>query len=249
MPRASRFALLSACALSLALLAPSLASAQPSGLAPRTAPEPIPTEPSAEHPNVGERSGLTMGLSIGRGSIDVVCAYCEDFSALTEGLSLTAHIGWMINPKLALGVEHWTVRYNDRGTEWFDDSADHLVAQRITTVTAQVWLGNRLWLKAGAGLGKHISDLRYARLARSSAGLDSSMPAPGAPRAPVEADEPTGRYIPAATVAIGFEVARRTDISINVEFRAGTTRNPSDELKVHNTGFIISAAWFQSRGP
>ncbi len=186
----------------------------------------------------GKRKGLMFGASVGRGSIAVECDICRNVAPLTEALSLTAHVGMMVSPRLAVLAEHWTVRYNDRGDEWFDDSADHLVAQRITTLSGQVWLGRRLWVKAGAGMGKHISDSPYTRTA-------TAPPLDGTRRARSSGDgEGAGVYTPAFTGAIGYEFAHRSDFAVDVQFRVGSTRRPAEEYQIRNTGIVFGVTWF-----
>jgi hypothetical protein len=182
------------------------------------------------------RSGIFGGLSIGRGSIGIECDRCQNVATITEALSLSAHVGWMLNPSLAVVGEHWTVRYNDRGSEWFDDSAEHLIAQRISTVGGQLWVAPTLWVRAGLGVGKHISDSHYTK----------SLPPPSGVRASSVGEEleAPGDWTGAAAAAIGYEFAHTPRFAAEVILRVGTTRRPSDEFQIHNTAITFGASWY-----
>lgn len=186
------------------------------------------------------RDGLTFGASFGRGSIDVECGRCDHVDAITEALSLTAHVGFMLTPRLALVGEHWTVRWRDRGSEWFDDSLDHLVAQRITVIGAQAWLTRRLWVKAGLGVGYHISDSDYVREGAEPAG---PRPAALASGSAIE-DDRAPRATPAYFTAIGWEYAHTETFSCDVQIRVGATRRPADEYQIYNTGLNFGFNWY-----
>lgn len=218
--------------LALVLL-PQAAAAQPSASATVIVDQPI-------APVADVRSGLMLGASVGRGSIDIDCDTCGNVGAITEALSYSLHAGLMVTPSAAVMLEHWTIRWNDRGSEWFDDSAQHLVAQRITTVSGQLWFGKYVWVRGGLGVGRHISDSRYARVEgepdgvlRSSTGGGSSTP-----------DTDNGGWSPAASLAVGFEFAHTTTFAADVQLRVGTTRRDADEYQVHNTGLMFGASWY-----
>lgn len=193
---------------------------------------------------VTERSGLMFGVSIGRGSIDVECDQCDNVDALTEALSYTGHVGYMVTPSLAVVLEHWAVRYNDRGSEWFNDSADHLVAQQMNLLQGQLWIGKRLWIKGGLGYGKHISDSRYAN-PRWNMDDDGTLRAGEAGGGNTGGEgESYSEYAPAAMLGIGFEFARTTKFAVDVQLRAASTRRPSDEYQIYNTGFVFGINWY-----
>lgn len=190
-----------------------------------------------------ERDGLTFGASLGRGSIDVACDGCDGVAPITEALSLTAHVGVLVTPRLSLLAEHWTVRYRDRGSEWFDDSLDHLVAQRITVGGAQAWVTRRLWLRAGVGVGYHISDSSYVQGGGSASGGDI-RPASAAGALGERGDGRAPRVTPAYFTAIGYEVAHRSDLAVDVQIRFGATRRPADEYQIYNTAVNFGMSWY-----
>lgn len=190
------------------------------------------------------RDGFTMGATFGRGSIDVRCATCRD-AKLTEALSVSAHVGYMVTPRLALLGEQWSVRYNARGGALFDDSARHLVAQHMSTIAGQLFVTNRLWVKAGLGVGWHITDGDYDNAPRSASPMPTS-PMPIASRSPsIPEERPEGRVTGTATfAAIGLELAHNSVLAVDLQFRVGTTRRPDDRYQVYNTGLNVGFNWY-----
>ena len=188
----------------------------------------------------GERSGFAFGFSFGRGGLDVECPRCGNVAAITEGLSLTAHAGFLLSPNLALLAEHWTVRWNDRGSEWFDDGADHLVAQRMTFAAAQLWLTPTLWLKAGLGVGWHISDSLYTKPPLPS----DRSPRPASLSGETGSHDEAGRAAPAYFTAIGWEYAHTATFAADIQLRFGATRRPADEYQIYTTGLNFGLSWF-----
>ncbi len=188
----------------------------------------------------GERNRFTFGTSIGRGSISIDCPICDNVAPLTEALSFSAHVGWMITPRLALIGEYWTVRYNNRGSDWFPDSRDHAVVQHITTISGQLWLTKRLYIRAGLGVGRHSSDSLYTKpdvyesddpLLRSARGSNDNMMA--------------GTVTAAATTfGIGFEFAHTKNFAADVQLRAGHTDVNDSKFSVDNTGITFGVSWY-----
>jgi len=184
---------------------------------------------------VGERSGLTIGASIGRGSIAIDCNVCQNVSPLTEALSTSLHVGFMLNPRLAILTEYWQVQYSDRGSDWFSDSQDHYVAQHMQTVGTQLWLTRALYLRAGIGVGWHHSDSYYAQPHR-----DGPMAAAGQGTSQPE----SSKYSPAVTAGIGYEFAHTRSFAADVQIRVGNTHRPADEYQVQNVALTFGAAWY-----
>jgi len=188
----------------------------------------------------GERSGFTLGASIGRGRIDIACDICDDVDPITEGLSISLHGGVMVLPNLSIIGEYWSVRYNGRGSDWFPDSRDHHVAQHLVTAGAQLWLLRNLYVRGGLGVGWHHSDSLYAKVDRDDRG--GALAAAAGEQGMT--DDPAGRYTPAATAGIGFEFAHTTSFAADVQLRVGSTRRPDDEYQVHNVALTFGAAWY-----
>lgn len=189
-----------------------------------------------------QRDGFTMGATFGRGSIEVACDTCVE-ATLTEALSVSAHAGYMITPRLALLGEHWTVRYNARGGPLFNDNERHLVAQHMSTVAAQLFVTNRLWIKAGVGVGWHITDGEYdnAPKPRSTVGIAANGSA-----SPVPSDEPEdeGSAGAASFAAIGWELAHNSVFACDIQFRVGATKRHDARYEVYNTGLNIGFNWY-----
>ena len=185
----------------------------------------------------GDRSGFTIGGSIGRGRIAIECAACDNVAPLTEALSSSVHVGFMLQPQLSIIAEHWAIIYNDRGSDWFPDSQDHAVQQHLQTFGAQLWLTRRAYLRAGLGFGWHQSDSQYAKVQRDD-GPVAAAAGTGS------GGESAGKFTPAATVGVGFEFAHTRAFAADVQLRMGTTRRPADEYQVHNVGLNFGAAWY-----
>ena len=185
------------------------------------------------------RDGLIMGASFGRGSIEVDCDTC-DSAKLTEALSLAAHIGYMVTPRIGIVGEHWTVRYNARGGALFDDSERHLVAQHMSTIAAQLFVTNRIWLKAGFGVGWHITDGDYDK------DLPNNGPRPVSAKAgarPEDMSEKTDLGN-ATFAAIGWEIAHNSVFAADIQFRVGTTRRSDDRYEILSTGMNVGFNWY-----
>lgn len=118
---------------------PPPAYAPPPGYAPpppRYAPPPPPRM---------YRNGLVLGFAIGGGGI----ASPDNCGDLCGGaLAIEGHIGLMVNPRLALMGDFWL---NDHPIPNTDSSTLH----SISTLAAQMWLTDIVWIKGGAGFG-HI---------------------------------------------------------------------------------------------
>lgn len=194
-----------------------------------------------------DRGGLFGGLSFGRGSIEVDCGDCASGNGmLKEALSLEAHVGYMIMPQLALIGEHWTVRYNERGGELFNDNAAHLVAQHISSAGAQIFLGKSFWIRTGVGVGWHVSDGAYAKESGPSAQTQAvTTDTNGAQRSPESGPletipGPGASYF----AAIGWEVGHTRSFVAEVQLRAASTQRADDAYSVKNIGLNVGASWY-----
>lgn len=216
------------------------------------------TKAHAEHINGVEyssadvtpaRDGLTFGASIGRGSIGVDCGNC-DVTTLREALSISVHAGYMILPRLGIVGEYWSVRHNVRGGAWFDDSEYHLVAQNMTLLGAQVFVTDSIWLKAGIGVGTHVSDEPYAKRksdrsstsqAVSNAGDAQNGSSGGMSETPYGSVSEHGA---ASFLAIGWEFAHNSVFAADVQLRIASTHMPGDDYQVDNTGVNVGFNWY-----
>jgi hypothetical protein len=109
----------------------------------------------------------------------------------------------------------------------------------MVTAGAQLWLLERLYLRAGLGAGWHHSDSRYAKVGRDRV-RTNLRPATSEP----VMDSQAGKYTPAATFGVGFEFAHTKRFAADIQLRVGSTRRPSDEYQVHNVALTFGAAWF-----
>ena len=218
-------------------------SAQP-GVTPADAPrEPPPV--NAQVPNFHElRRGLTLGASIGRGSIDIGCEGCGDLDSLDEALSYSVHAGFILRPRLAVVAEFWDIRYDERNNLWFSDSDDHLVSQQYTTIGAQAWFTKRFWIRGSAGFARHISDSKYARERGFPGGrVPAGDPAATAgERQPASEDSPS--HVPAVTGALGWEFASTPNLGLDLQLRLGTSRHSDEGFSVTNAAVSVGVSWF-----
>ena len=186
------------------------------------------------------RDGFTMGATVGRGSIDIRCTTCTD-TKLSDALSVTGHMGYMVNPRLAIVAEHWMVRFKDRGSDLFDDSEDHLVAQHMTGLAAQLFVTKRLWVKGGFGFGWHLSDGDYGDPVPTPDVMENSTHPP----AGAADSESEGTVFGTTTfVAIGVELAHNEYFAADLQLRGGTTRRSDDRYQVYNTGLNVGFNWY-----
>jgi hypothetical protein len=96
----------------------------------------------AYYPPAGYRSGLVLGGGIGVGGLTADA--CGDTCG--GGLSLEGHIGGMINPRLALMFDAWTVIHPV-------NSFNGTTTDTIYAGALQFWASPIVWFKGGIGLG------------------------------------------------------------------------------------------------
>jgi hypothetical protein len=194
-----------------------------------------------------QRDGLFGGFSFGRGSIDVDCGDCAGGGGrLSEALSLEGHVGFMLTDQIALIGEHWTIRYNARGGALFNDNAPHLVAQHVSSLGAQVFLTDSIWVRTGLGIGWHISDGDYAKRVGPSGqvqavtnGESSAQRSPGSSELE-EIPGPGASYF----AAVGWEVAHSRSFVAEIQLRAASTQRADDAYEVRNVGLNVGASWY-----
>jgi len=190
------------------------------------------------------RDGFTLGASIGRGSIDIRCATCVD-AKLTEALSASGHVGYMVTPRLAVVGEYWMVRFEDRGSALFDDSDVHLVSQHNSALAAQVFIADRLWVKGGLGFGWHFTDGDYHTPAVVAEGMPPNAHG-GAMSTSEDMRQDTrqgGMQGATRFVAVGVEVVHNHVFSADVQLRAAKTSFPGERYEVYNTGLNVGFNW------
>jgi hypothetical protein len=160
--------------LALLALAPAIAAAQPSTVAPGARPAPSPYyAPRYVAPDIDERGffirrGLALGFGFGLGGMHnqdgpFRCADCG-YDPLTAGFDF--HIGGMLSTRFALllelQVDGQTLDYN--GTQTLTHS--------VAALAGQFWLSPQLWLKAGIGpshIGISVDDYYGDSYERSGA--------------------------------------------------------------------------------
>lgn len=130
-------AIASACG---AMLLCSAASAQaPGQAAPPTAVAPASPGPPA-------RSGFVIGVALGPGSIAAVESDTGEVSNSFGGFSVNLQLGGLVNPRLAIIADLWSVFHEDESF-----GSEFTLSHNIVTVAAKYWLAPRLWLSGGIG--------------------------------------------------------------------------------------------------
>jgi hypothetical protein len=134
--------------LAAALLAPAAAVAQPMA-APQVGYAPVNPNPPVAG-GFHDRGGrMMLGFSFGMGGMkigdaDVNCSGC-DYEPIA--IEFDAHIGGMLNPRLAIMFE---AQANAQTVEENQFSAKSLV-QGTAMVAVQYWVTPQLWIKGGIG--------------------------------------------------------------------------------------------------
>ena len=92
-------------------------------------------------------------MGIGGGSINAVD---DDGEPLAEshGASIELHIGGMINPRLALLGEIWSV-VHESDEDDYTFNGQTTFTHTIMVIAAQYWVSPRFWIKAGIGKAEY----------------------------------------------------------------------------------------------
>ena len=153
MMNSSRIIVAMALAVGISLLTGQSAMAQPGGSPPPVPypgyyyPAAPPAPPPVYRPQFHGRRGLTIGVGVGAGNMaakntSLECSDC-DYNPVAVGGEV--HVGYMVNPRLALILEL-------SGTaKTLDASGSQTLTQYMGFLAAQYWVTERLWLKGGIG--------------------------------------------------------------------------------------------------
>lgn len=162
--------------------------------------------PPAEPPGI-HRSGFIFGFSLGAGSIG--CSDCGSSDTLS-GVSLELHLGGMLTPRVALMFDGSGVVHTFEG----GGSLTHVV----DTVAVQVWAVDRLWFKAGVGIGQlSVSENESSSTLRSDT------------RA-------------AAMLAVGVELFQGRSSALDLQLRGAATS--FSDATITNGSFLIGYSWY-----
>lgn len=160
------------------------------------------------------RDGFTVGFSLGLGSIvDGDCDTCES----ADGVAVDLHLGGMLTPRLALLLDLSTVVHTDE--EQFGE--DYSLMHSITAVALQYWVSDRVWLRAGLGVGRLTA--RYQ---------DQE----------VESD-PGGAFVGAA----GFEIMQRQSFTLDLQAGlaiVGYGTEDQEQVTLMNFGLSLGLNWY-----
>jgi hypothetical protein len=206
-------------------------TAMPANAAPRS---PIEAFDAATSDGQAHDIGLYGGAAIGRGSLDISCADCAARPALDDALSVSAFAGYRLLPRVAVFGEYWLTRWSDRSGPWFGDSQVHDLSQQTISAGTQVWVTDRLWLRAQLGVGRHASDIDYRDVPSASFAAAGQKMQPTSDRS----------HGAATVLGAGFEWARTRTFAASIELRAARTRPDSQSREVTTGSLSLGAAWF-----
>ena len=163
------------------------------------------------------RHGLTLGGGFGFGSIggneggSIECiGDCEASGAVSFDL----HVGWMVNPRLAIGGEMWVA------AQALDESGDNMLTQGMAMLTAQYWLSPRWWIKAGIG---------SATLSQHYKPTDESL----------ELGEGT-----ALMGAVGWEAWQRGNYVVDIQLRFGSATYEDLDDQFNQGALSVGLSWY-----
>jgi len=116
-----------------------------------------------------ERKGFIFGVGLGGGAIE--CDACDTLGSVEGG----GHIGYMVGPRVAVLADSWLLSHEEdygpdirlAGSDYsnqpsYGGDQDSEVLAYTLIGAAQVWPIERLWLRAGAGIGQ--TDVRLGRV-------------------------------------------------------------------------------------
>ena len=145
-------AMLASSAVALAQTVQPIAAPPPNSMPPPAYPSagygPPPPPPAyMVAPQYTERRGFTVGLSFGVGGMGTETGAIDCFDCEGDPLAggVTAHIGYMISPRLSLLLE-WSGSFKN-----LDAVGAEMFIQSQGLIGAQYWLTPKLWLKGGLG--------------------------------------------------------------------------------------------------
>jgi hypothetical protein len=166
-------------------------------------------------PAANLRRGLTLGIGAGVGGMEssdgpIECADCADSVAG----SFDAHIGFMVNPRLALMFEVWGAG------QALDSQSDVTIVQVLAMGAAQYWVTPRIWIKGGLGTA-HLSE-RYG---------DSE----------VANEIDTGA---AVMGAVGAELISRPRFSMDLQLRGGSGTYEGIEDTITQASLQLGLSWY-----
>jgi hypothetical protein len=158
-----------------------------------------------------DRDGFIIGIGAGVGHMQCDGIGCEE---LTEAGGVNIQLGAMIGPRFAIMGDAWVMAHRENRLT---------LTQGIASVGPQVWLLDRVWLRAGVGV------------ARSGFNYDAEI---------VDISNRTD-FVPAATGALGFEIISTDDFALDLQLRAGAGffHEDSDD-RVQNYSVGVGANWY-----
>lgn len=202
--------------------APMAASAQPLAAVPPAPGDPT-LQPAVLPPppgvltihNAPVRRGLLLGFSLGGGSMEssggpIECVDCSDSVAGSADF----HIGYMVNPRLALMYEAWGV------AQKLDAAESVTLVQVLSMAAAQYWLTPRLWVKGGIGTAHLVERYKPEEEGKK---LDTGVAVMG---------------------AVGIEIMQGRRFAMDLQLRAGSGTYEGLGDQIHQGSLQLGFSWF-----
>jgi hypothetical protein len=158
-----------------------------------------------------DRDGFVIGIGAGVGHMQCDGIGCEE---LTTAGGLSIQLGAMLGSRFAIMGDLWGMAHRENRLT---------LTQGIASVGPQVWLLDRVWLRAGVGV------------ARSGFNYDAEI---------VDISNRSD-LVPAATAALGVELLASDDFALDLQFRAGAGFFHEDaDDRVQNYSVGVGANWY-----
>lgn len=162
-----------------------------------------------------EREGLAFGVGLTAGHLELAVGACPggECQGITEAAGLNVQLGMFLTPKLAIEGELWGMGHMEEGL---------FVSQAIATVGPKLWLGDRFWIKGGAGVAR--AGFRYDT--------------------PVGDFDDATDYVFAASAATGFELISTDDFALDLQLRGGSGFFGTADTRIRNLAVGLGVNWY-----
>ena len=152
-----------------------------------------------------------LGLSLGYGVMTSErCSSCDSL----DGLGLDLHIGWMLNPQLAVVLEVFGVSH----TENLGGDLTQTLSQTAGLVGAQFWVTPQIWLKGAIGSGHLTLSNNFGEA--------------------IDQSDDGG----AAMIAAGVEVLQSGNFTLDIQLRAGAVAYENETMSM--SALTLGANWY-----
>lgn len=166
-----------------------------------------------------DRVGFTFGIGAGAGQLYCSGQGCE---GMTAAGALDLHLGFMAIPSIAIVGDVWGMVH---------PGEDVMLTQGIASVGPQVWLADKIWLRAGIGVARtafnYNEDFDFGDEVEEEDILDRSD------------------VVPAFAAAAGVDFYEGNDFSLGAQLKFGTGFDYEEEnTRVQNVSLGLAATWY-----